>query len=302
MLWSWDGGAGTWSASAPVRSRWPHTFGWRLPVWDAGRGKLLVYDSDTRDLWQWGKGTGRWDHLKPDGVDVFYTDRDRVPWPDPRISTAVAWDPGARRLVIFGGYDNIYGQTLGDLWIWDPACGQMTSPPRPSTGWPMPRANHAMAYDPVRGRVLLFGGSVPEPSGELWALDTAQARWERVTPTGDWPPARTGHVLVLDEDRQVLVLQGGQEGSGRGPLSDTWELAAGASAWQQRSPGVGQQRWLAGFPRRAGYVRGFGVVAMALKENADTSLSFAALEVGSGGRCLGRGGRRSAAPARVRRH
>lgn len=274
VLWSWDGGAGSWSASAPVKSRWPHVFGWRLPVWDAGRGKLVVYDSDTRDLWQWGAGSGRWDHLKPDSVDVFYTNRDPVPWPLPRTSTAVAWDPVARRLVIFGGY-NSNGLALGDLWIWDPSCGQMTSPPRPSAGWPMPRADHAMAYDPERGRVLLFGGSVPEASGELWALDTIQARWERVTPAGDWPPARTGHLLVLDEDRQVLVLHGGRAGAGRGPLFDTWELAAGASAWLQRSPGGTQLRFLAGSPRRADYVRGLGVVVTGLKEEADTTLSFA---------------------------
>jgi hypothetical protein len=274
VLWSWNGGAGTWSASAPVMPRWPHFAGSKLLVWDAGRSKLLVYDSDSRDLWQWGRGTAGWDHLKPDSVDIFYVDRDPIPWPHPRTSTAVAWDPDARRLVIFGGYDSS-GDPLGDLWFWDPGCGQMISPPRPSTGWPLPRADHAMAYDPVRRRVLLFGGSVPEPSAELWALDTVQARWERIAPAGDWPPARAGHMLALDENRQVLVLEGGWGGAGKGTLTDTWELAAGASTWQQRSPGGAPIVWPSGSPHHAGYVRGLGLVALAMKEEADMSLSFA---------------------------
>ena len=199
-LWSWDGAAGTWSMRLLVAgSRWPHNSSYsRLLAWDSGRGKLLAYDSEFRDLWQWGPG-GHAGIATPDGI--FYAGG---PTPSRGRTSASAprW-PGIGRApaVIFGGSNGgAPAVAFGDLWLWDPATGQMTSPPRPSTGWPQPRFNHAMAYDPVRRRVLMFGGALPEVNDELWALDTAQVRWERITPTGSWPPARGAHMLVLDED------------------------------------------------------------------------------------------------------
>lgn len=137
-LWNWDTAADTWSVRGPVvTQRWPHGSDGRLTAWDGGRGKLLVYDPGSRDLWQWGTGVGRWDHLSPDGIAIYPAPNDPVPWPASRTETAMAWDPGARRLVIFGG-TSVPNEALGDLWLWDPATGQMTNPPRPSAGWPSP--------------------------------------------------------------------------------------------------------------------------------------------------------------------
>jgi hypothetical protein len=273
-LWKWDGGAGVWSTHSFPALAWPHgsplsTFS----AWDSSRGKLLLYDSGNRDLWQWGTAVGRWDRLTPAGISAFSDQPDPVPWPRGQ-RPGVAWDAGTRRLVIFGGLDNNNNNALGDLWIVDPATGQATNPPRPSTGWPLPRFNQAMAYDPVRQRVLMFGGSLPEASDELWSLDSAHVSWERIAPAGDWPPARAGHVLVLDEQRGVLVLQGGAGSDATATLSDTWELPAGSSTWQQRSPSAPQVRFLGYFTHHASFVRGLGVVALGVQNN-DAGLSFA---------------------------
>ena len=70
-------------------------------------------------------------------------------------------------------------------------------------------------------------------------------------------------MLVLDEDRGVLVLEGGDGAAGSGALFDTWELPAGASAWQQRSPSGGPSRF-SDYTSYASFVRGLGVVAMPL--------------------------------------
>jgi hypothetical protein len=127
-----------------------------------------------------------------------------------------------------------------------------------------------MAYDPVRRRVLLFGGTLPEASDELWELDTAAVRWQRVAAAGDWPSARSGHALVLDEDRNVLVLQGGLDASAA-TLYDTWELAAGDSTWQRRASDASAPRWDTPV---ATFVRGLGVVTVADVPGSRTSDRF----------------------------
>jgi len=270
-LWAWDGAAGRWSARMPPANlKWPIGSGALLPAWDSDRGQLLVYLSSVRQLWRWRPGNETWELLTPAGVQTDGSmPPDSIPWPSQRSGSAIAYDPGAHRAVIFGGDASGAQQgVVGDLWIWDPATGQMSNPPRPAAGWPAPRRDHALAYDPVRRRVLLFGGAVPEASDELWALDTGAAAWERIGPGADWPPARSRHALVLDEDRQVLILQGGVPASGSittlgGGFFDTWELPAGGSSWRQPAPGAASLRWPSALaPPYMAFVRGVGVVGL----------------------------------------
>jgi galactose oxidase-like protein len=97
---------------------------------------------------------------------------------------------------------------------------------------PYGRAEHAMAYDSARGRVVLFGGyrgssfvklaDTWEWDGSVWA--------ERATTTK--PSARSGHAMVYDSARERVVLFGGYDGSLE--LADTWEWDGGT--WVERTP------------------------------------------------------------------
>jgi hypothetical protein len=85
---------------------------------------------------------------------------------------------------------------------------------------PSARTGHAMAYDPVRERVVLFGGSLLGSAclADTWEWDGEF--WVQVADTG--PSARTGHQLAVDSDRSIVVLFGGR--SGEGTLhDDTWQ-------------------------------------------------------------------------------
>jgi hypothetical protein len=90
---------------------------------------------------------------------------------------------------------------------------------------PSGRGAHALAYDPLRRRVVLFGGStVPGSSADAlddtWEWDGA--RWTQAVPLGASPPRRSGHVLFFDARRGTVVLFGGS-GSGGSCLDDLWE-------------------------------------------------------------------------------
>jgi hypothetical protein len=232
--WAWNGATGTWSVVAPAAPpRWPDSSP-IAPAWNTDDGSLLSWTG--ADLWRWSAETEVWELLTAPAVAaVPRADRDPTIWPRSRVDSAAAYDRGAKRLVIFGGTTGF--EALDDVWLWDPATGQMARSPRPTGApWPDARSGHALVYDPARGRVLLFGGLVGEARDDLWAFDTANQRWQDLTaslkPTGGlWPPARAGHAFLVDDDRQLLLLTGGSAGDAR--VTDVWELDAGGSTWRR---------------------------------------------------------------------
>ena len=94
------------------------------------------------------------------------------------------------------------------------------------------RQSHAMAYDPVRQQVVLFGGRTsPADMNDTWV-------WSG----GDWtrpfvpfsPPLRSGHRMVWDAARGEIVLFGGII-SGQGTVyNDTWVW--NGETWTRKSP------------------------------------------------------------------
>lgn len=64
-----------------------------------------------------------------------------------------------------------------------------------------------MAYDSLRGRVVLFGGAITNGAlGDTWEWDGTD--WTQMATSG--PSRRYGHALAYDSRRQRVVLFGGQ--------------------------------------------------------------------------------------------
>jgi hypothetical protein len=81
---------------------------------------------------------------------------------------------------------------------------------------PLGRSGTAAAYDPVRQRLVLFGGiDGNQLSNETWEWDGSQ--WS-LRPTALAPPARAGHAMAWDGTRGRIVVHGGS-----GYLNDQWE-------------------------------------------------------------------------------
>ncbi len=114
--------------------------------------------------------------------------------------------------MLFGGIAE--GDPLGDTWLWD---GSNWS--QAKVAGPSPRSIHAMAFDSVRGQVVLFGGQTADQLlNDTWVWDGSN--WTQEQPSQSDPPARSGHAMDFDTAHGQVVMFGGFDSSS--PLGDTW--------------------------------------------------------------------------------
>lgn len=96
--------------------------------------------------------------------------------PPPRYLHAMAYDASQRRVVLFGGLNDVrQPEPLGDTWLWD---GRTWT--RGPDG-PPARMGHSLTFDPARPRAVLSGGMY---RGEVILTD----EWELVA--GAWRQLR----------------------------------------------------------------------------------------------------------------
>jgi len=87
---------------------------------------------------------------------------------------------------------------------------------------PSARFGHAMSYDSLRSRTILFGGSSLIGGQVASVNDTWEWNGEFWTQMADiGPPARQDHALCFDSVRQTPLLFGGLSGQNTS-LGDTW--------------------------------------------------------------------------------
>ncbi|HKA25457.1 MAG TPA: kelch repeat-containing protein [Candidatus Eisenbacteria bacterium] len=144
------------------------------------------------------------------------------------------YDPLRQRMVVVGGDD---GSPLNDVWELDlpesPTWLKLTPGGTP----PSARAYHAGIYDPVRDRIVLFGGRDTVPRNDTWELSfSGSVTWRQLSPTGTAPGPRIDHATIYDPLRRRLILFGGTDANGN-PMNDVWALSlSGSPAWTQLSP------------------------------------------------------------------
>jgi hypothetical protein len=134
----------------------------------------------------------------------------------------MAFDATRRVVLLFGGSHQ--GRVLGDTWGWDGSRWRQLTAPGPGA-----RANHAMAADPSRGIIVLFGGwagTADTLLSDTWiwngtAWRVAQARG---------PDAREMPAMAFDPVAGAVLLHGGRAQSGRA-LSDAWHWTG---RWEPR--------------------------------------------------------------------
>lgn len=116
--------------------------------------------------------------------------------------------------MLFGGWDPGRGY-LGDTWTWDGAVWT-----RRSTSGPGPRRNHALAADPRRAVLVLYGGM--RRGGlldETWEWDGDG--WDRREPASTPGPRRVPGGMVYDPRLGACVLFGGKDDR-KELRGDTW--------------------------------------------------------------------------------
>lgn len=138
------------------------------------------------------------------------------PFPAARSGHGLAFDTARGVTVVFGGLP-----VREPTWEFDGVNWR----PRHTAHAPAPRQYPAMAYDPVRERVVLFGGMVSGAgaSDETWEYDGRD--WVLRATLGT-PPPRAYTTMAFDARRGRMVLFGGHDAV-TPYLQDTWAYADG---------------------------------------------------------------------------
>ncbi len=198
-LWRFEGTR--WRAV--VTSTSPPPLAWPSMATDPTRGRTVLVGDDP--------ATGAARSFRFDGVDW-------APLADPPPAvegSALAYDPSLPGVLFFGA--DLY--QLGDVWSPVAAPG------------PIGRSRHALASDPLRRAVLLFGGldASDDVLDDLWRWDGAA--WHAAALGA---PARRGHAMVFDPALDRLLVYGGRSVSALvlaqlaswDPATDTWAAEA----------------------------------------------------------------------------
>jgi hypothetical protein len=166
---------------------------------------------------------GTWTELKPAGAV-----------PPARSSFGMVYNQADAKLIVFGGWETT--TDFGDTWAYDPAANSWTDL-KPGGSKPAARHDHAMAYDPDTGKVILFGGTTASTAEELadtWAYDPAANTWTEMKPAGDVPAGRVDHCMAYDPIARKVILFGGSSHGGR--QGDIWAYGTAANAWTKLTP------------------------------------------------------------------
>ncbi|HSS18876.1 MAG TPA: hypothetical protein VLL54_02270 [Pyrinomonadaceae bacterium] len=216
--WAWDGRR--WRQLSDAGPG-PRTFA--AMVYDSTRDRIVLFGGNRvlfgktvadnvflADTWEWNGS--KWIEINVNG-------------PPARAEAAIAFDKNRRRVVLFGGYNRI-GETinrLGDTWEWDGAKWMEVN-----TSGPSPRNGAAQVYDPLRQKVVLFGGRDLEGvAGDTWEWDGLH--WKENNSAA--VTGRFNCVLAYDEVQRRIVRFGGRY-DGRA-WGDTWVYDG--KGWEQLS-------------------------------------------------------------------
>jgi len=168
--------------------------------------------------------------LKWDGIN--WTALTPATVPPARFSPSMVYDAGRNRVMMFGGCGDVHCTIVfNDTWTFDGVNWTQLFPLHS----PPPRRHAAIAYDPVAGVTVLFGGQTTNSVfilGDQWTWDGAD--WTQTNLTGPVPPARGMSALAYSRRDGGLVLWGGLGASA--VLYDTWIWKE--NKWTQLSPKV----------------------------------------------------------------
>ena len=211
-------------------------------AYDSARDRMIVFGGYYNcDVWALPlSGPLTWTRLEPTGA------------PPPARSFASAIDDPVRdRLLIFGGemYTNQWPYipiSFNDVWALSLGASPAWTPLGTAGPAPHARFEHSATYDPIRDRMIVFGGDTTFYGqgyfGDLWALSlSGTPAWNQLAPGGTAPVARSLARLTYDPARDRLILYGGETADEvqhvTWLLDDLWTLPLnGALEWHALAP------------------------------------------------------------------
>ncbi|MHA1947573.1 MAG: Kelch repeat-containing protein [Candidatus Hodarchaeales archaeon] len=162
----------------PVDYTWTEVFPSFKPV--SRYGHSLVYDSVNQQGLLFG---GRVTALQSETWAYNYTSNSwtliqSTQKPKARYWHDAVFDTNEENMVIFGGDDEGPGRSRNDIWMFNPQSNHWAEIFPGSQ--PIPRSNHAMVYDSLNQRIILFGGlgnDYSDSYSDTWAYDCINSNW-----------------------------------------------------------------------------------------------------------------------------
>ena len=250
-VWDWDPSSGAWTQRLTGNEpNLPTARMFASLVTDSARSLLVLVGGLTfaynnppaGEIWDLAPTTATFTNRTPPAPTT---------WPSPRSLHAMAFCPATGKTYVFGGVDDS-GTFLDDLWEWDGTTWTaVQSDVRPSG-----RTDAAMACDPFRKSLILYGGTNYLPNatstyvilGDTWEWNFGTRKWSQLHPASS-PEARDSHAMVTDSGRSKVLLFGGERpsydylypppGSPRtvDPLNNAvWEWDGATATWTNRTP------------------------------------------------------------------
>jgi hypothetical protein len=204
--WEWDGIS--WKQIATVG---PGARAQMSMAYDSARQKVVLFggygfgNSLKGDTWEWD-GT-RWSQMSPAGAT-----------PSARGQASMAYDSVSGLCLLYGGGNINDGNSIqNDTWGWDGSRWVKIF-----HGEAPAKQAHALLYDPVRRRTVLYGGNIGRDApvtSDLWEFDGVQ--WREIS--GE--PGPHGLNLPMfdyDSKRNQYLLFGGATPYANTYFSNTW--------------------------------------------------------------------------------
>lgn len=193
----------------------------------------FVFDPINQRTMMFGGGHGNTEYGDSwvfDYINGTWTELVLSTTPSPRHSCVMVYDSAHEVIILFGGYNGT--SPSSETWVFDCA-SEVWTEMTPELS-PPDRMSHAMVYDSVNDRVLLFSGYGPNGPevDDTWAYDYTTNTWEAMSPITA-PHERYGAACVYDEVNESMVIYGGND---NGHFSDTWSYHYSTDTWTDLSP------------------------------------------------------------------
>jgi hypothetical protein len=193
---------------------------------DRRRGQVIVLANGGNDAWIMHRGaTDTWEECRPLGDT-----------PPGHSFAIAAFDSTSGKGYLYGG--GIDEDEFGDLWQFSIDDSNRVTWQRLFLDGPIPEPRYGAGavYDPLRRRLVMFGGYAGRALGDTWELSlVGTPRWRRLPDRGTPPSARFLPCAVYDSRRDGMIVYGGNYGAlqNRLLLDDTSILSfADGDTWE----------------------------------------------------------------------
>lgn len=204
-------------------------------IYDPVGDRMILHGGEANEwtengTWALDLGTLEWQDITTDDA------------PHIEDHTAV-YDSKRKRMVVYGGRrdEHVNLTTIYALDLDPSSTNYLHWQELEQEGKHMPpgRVDHVAIYDPVRDRMVIFGGWDKENDVYLedtWAFDFEKMAWKAYARKAKniKPPARRHAVAAYDSQNEWMVVFGGSDG---GLLNDIWAFNLKDDEWINLTPG-----------------------------------------------------------------